>query len=107
MVASFKEFCKVYEESSNPVTTTGSETATDKPVVRRSSFAGNTVFDVCARRYHSCIKGKYRYHRYSKYVGDDDIGEAIRDYGRKNPASGIIVRNESTGEMVFLKRPKK
>ena len=34
-------------------------------------------------------------------------GEEIRSYGRKNPGVGIIIQNDKTGEMVFLRRPPK
>ena len=67
-------------------------------------FAGCIVFKVGSDAFHNCIRGKHPRHRYNKYVGEDDVGEEIRQYGRKNPGRGIIVQNAFSGEMVYLRR---
>lgn len=66
-------------------------------------FAGSEVFDVSADVFHKCRLGKLRYHRWSKYVGDDDMGQKIRDYGQQNPSASIVIRNAQTGAMMFLR----
>lgn len=90
----------------SPTNVTGANVSTDKPVVQTRKFANNTVFDVPGDKYHQCVKGKFRYHRYDKYVGNDDVGEAIRQFGRNNPGAGILVRDQDTGAMSYLKKPK-
>jgi hypothetical protein len=70
-----------------------------------STFAGNKVFVVPSDYYHNCKMGKSRYHKYEKYVGNDEIGETIRKYGRdrKNRNKPIIVQDERTGAMTYLR----
>ena len=41
--------------------------------------------------------------RYEKYVGNDDTGELIRQYGRNNPKAPIILKNSQTGAMLYLR----
>jgi hypothetical protein len=50
--------------------------------------------------------GKSRYNRYEKYVGNDKLGETIRQYGRTNPNSPIILKNSENGAMLYLKYGK-
>jgi len=70
-----------------------------------SMFAGNKVFVVPSDYYYNCKMGKNRYHKYEKYVGKDEIGETIRRYGRdrKNRKKPIIVQDERTGAMTYLR----
>lgn len=67
---------------------------------------GHRVFDVDSSAVWNSRNGKHPKHKYKKYVGEDDTGEEIRQYGRKNPKKGIILRNKNSGEMVFLRRNK-
>jgi hypothetical protein len=66
-------------------------------------FAGAKVFDVEPHRFHACRMGKRRYERYEKYVGNDEVGETIRQYGRQNRGRPIIVRNNVSGSMMYLR----
>ncbi len=70
------------------------------------TFMGHKVFDVDGEKVWKARNGKHPKHRYKKYVGEDQTGEEIRDYGRKNPKKGILLRNSKSGEMVFLRRGK-
>ena len=79
----------------------GKETKSEP--ITEASFAGNQVFVVPSEYYHNCKMGKSRYHRYEKYVGNDEIGETIRQYGRKNKRKPIIVQDEKTGAMTYLR----
>ena len=36
-------------------------------------------------------------------MGNDEIGETIRQYGRKNKRKPIIVQDEKTGAMTYLR----
>ena len=71
--------------------------------VEYEDFGGTRVYVVSNERWHSSRLGKSRYARYEKYVGNDKLGEAIRLYGRENPKSPIILKNEENGTMLYLK----
>ena len=51
--------------------------------------------------------GKKKHANYKYYVGEDDIGNQIREYGNSNPDNPIVLRDKSTGGMVFLRYGKK
>jgi len=74
-----------------------------KVMLRRKSFAGQTVFEVDDERFHKARLGKKKYIKYEEYVGNDDLGEEIRQYGRANPGRPIILQHEGTGAMMYLK----
>ena len=76
-------------------------------MLRRKKFAGNEVFTIDAERFNRCRMGKCRYHRYESYVGDDETGQQIREYGIKNPGKAIVVEDEKTGAMMFLRYGKR
>lgn len=81
--------------------TTGDPPVGKKVMMRR--FANNDVFSVDTQRFNNARLGKKKYLKYEKYVGDDEIGNAIREYGRKYPKKPIILQDEKTGAMVFLR----
>lgn len=66
-------------------------------------FAGNRVFKIPTHKYLTLRNGKKKYARYEHYVGDDEIGQEIRNYGNSNYGKGIVVEDESTGMMMFLR----
>jgi Asp-tRNA(Asn)/Glu-tRNA(Gln) amidotransferase C subunit len=66
-------------------------------------FAKNDVFVVDTERFNKARIGKKKYLKYEKYVGNDEVGNAIRDYGRKYPKKPIILQDELTGAMTFLR----
>lgn len=72
------------------------------PVGPNDLFAGAKCFDIDTGRYMKCRHGRKKREHYRKYVGDDDVGEAIRQYGRKNPKAPLLVRDKSTGAMMYL-----
>jgi Zn finger protein HypA/HybF involved in hydrogenase expression len=71
--------------------------------VQTEMFGGQKVFVVSPDRYFQSRLGKSRYARYEKYVGNDKLGEAIRQYGRNNPKNSIILKNSGNGAMLYLK----
>lgn len=75
-----------------------------KVVMRR--FANNDVFVVDTKRYLKSRFGKKKYRRYDECVGDDEVGCAIREYGLKYPNRPIIIEDEMTGAMLFLRYGK-
>jgi hypothetical protein len=72
----------------------------------RETFAGGDVFEVDTDRWMKSRFGKNRYHRYSRYVGSDKVGEEIRQHGRGTKRD-IILKDQQTGVMTWLTRRKK
>jgi len=84
--------------------TTGDPPISSKIMMRR--FANNDVFVVDTERYLKARLGKRKYLKYETYVGNDDVGNAIREYGRKYPKKPIILQDGKTGSMIFLRYGK-
>jgi hypothetical protein len=72
-------------------------------IKENTEFAGAPVFDVDMDTLMKSRFGKNRYHRYSKYVGEDETGEAIRKTGRET-AKDIVLKDKGTGTMMYLRR---
>lgn len=70
------------------------------------TFAGNQVFVVDDDRFANARLGKQKFHRWSKYVGEDELGIAIREYGVSNPRKPIVLKNSKTGAMIYLRYGK-
>ena len=66
-------------------------------------FGGVDVFAVDPNIYMKSRFGKKKFDRYKKYVGEDEVGEYIRMFARKNPKKPIILMDTSTGCMQFLR----
>ena len=84
--------------------TTGDPPVGSKVMLRR--FAKNDVFVVDTERYLKARLGKRKYLKYETYVGNDEVGNAIREYGRKYPKKPIILQDDKTGAMIFLRYGK-
>ncbi len=78
----------------------------DNPPVKKSKVLKrlNNVFEVDTKYFIRCSLGKRKYARYEQYVGNEPIGEEIRNYGNKNPTKDIIVRDKTSGVMQYLRR---
>ncbi len=72
-----------------------------------SMFGGRAVFRVPSDRYNKALRGRKKFEHYTTYVGRDEIGEEIRAYIRENPNAPVILEDETTGAMVFLKYGKR
>ena len=105
------------EESSAPSNTSSGGSIAglppDEPVVKkkkkkakRSIFAGCDVFDVSSDVYMKCKGAKGRYERYVKFVGEDSVGQEIREFGRSSPGKPIILRDSKYKTMTFLRYGK-
>jgi hypothetical protein len=70
-------------------------------------FGGKRVFKVPSDRYQKALQGKKKFKHYTSYVGRDEIGEEIISYINQNPDAPVILEDESTGAMVFLRYGKK
>lgn len=84
--------------------TTGDPPVPNKVMMRR--FANSDVFVVDTSRYLKARLGKRKFLKYETYVGNDDVGNAIREYGRKYPKKPIILQDDKTGAMIFLRYGK-
>lgn len=91
--------------SGNVAGMSGDGPNTPKVFMRR--FANNDVFVVDQDRYHKSRFGKKKFLKYETYVGNDEVGDAIRSYGRKYPNRPIIIQDEKTGGMLFLRYGRK
>lgn len=75
------------------------------PVVR-SKFAGSEVFQVPSEYFHKARMGKAKYAHYHRYVGKDAIGQTIRAFGNRHYGKPIIVQDEATQHMLYLRYGK-
>jgi hypothetical protein len=76
------------------------------PMVRRSkNFAGKAVFSVPPKLYDEARLEKRKYQRWTKYLEENSFDELapIREYANANPAMPIIIENEKTGAMCYVK----
>ena len=78
-----------------------------KKIKKGSKFAGSEVFMVKPETFMRARYGKRQYAKYENYVGNDVTGEAIRQYGRANPGKPIVLQDELTGSMIYLKYGRK
>ena len=76
-------------------------------MLRRKKFAGKQVFVVNSDSFHKAKLGKKKFEHYSSYVGRDEVGQEIREYARQNPDEPIILEDELTGAMVYLRYGKR
>ena len=80
-----------------------------KPLRRKPHdfFGGQPVFKVNSEAFNRALHGKGYKKHYSSYVGRDEVGQEIREYARQNPDSPIIVQDQVTGAMYYLKHGKR
>lgn len=69
-------------------------------------FGGKAVFKVPSDRFYKAKFGKKKYEHYTSYVGKDELGEEIISYIKENPNSPVILEDEKTGAMFYLKYGK-
>ena len=85
------------------VTTKGSMLRRKAP----KTFAGKAVFTVPSDRFYKAKYGKKKFEHYSSYVGHDELGSEIRAYIKENPNEPVILEDEKTGAMFYLKYGKR
>lgn len=76
-------------------------------MMKRKKFAGAEVFEVNSDWFHKARLGKRKHARYEHYVGTDEIGQAIREYGNADYSAPIIIQDERTGAMCYLRYGKR
>ena len=85
------------------VTTKGSMLRRKAP----KTFAGKAVFTVPSDRFYKAKYGKKKFEHYSSYVGRDEIGQEITEFAKTNKDAPIILEDEITGAMVYLRYGKR
>lgn len=74
---------------------------------KNDTFANADVFDVELEDVMKLPGPKLPHERFAKYVGTDpEQGEALRQHARKNWKRDIVLRDNKTGVMTFLRRRK-
>lgn len=77
----------------------------DKPLGEEpESFADTKVFTCNTETFLKCRLGKTPYARYSSFVGSDELGCSIRNYCISNPKKSVILKDEITGAMLYLRK---
>ena len=70
-----------------------------------STFAQMPVFKVDSSDFVRCQDVKKKYSRWSKHIDtNSDYGKKIHTYAQKNPKKSIIVQDDKTGHMVYLRK---
>lgn len=93
----------ILSEDMSAATTTGDVALVDRPM----NFAGQKVFKVPTTSFIKARMGKKKYTRWHNYVGEAENAEEIRSYALKNPKSAIILQDEQTGAMMYLRYGRK
>ena len=69
----------------------------------KGQFAGAAVFEVSSTLFHNLTMQKRKGKHWRTYLEEDDCYAEIREWAVKHPKSKIVVRNECTGEMRYVK----
>jgi hypothetical protein len=70
-----------------------------------STFAQMPVFKVNQDDFAKCQNGKKKHAHWNKHIDtESDYGKKIHGYAKKNPKSPIIVQDDKSGHMVYLKK---
>jgi len=92
-------------EDGPTVVTTGQAGLGTNPPGPSRRFAGAKVFKVPTTTFMRARLGKKKYARYRKILGEIDNGE-IRQYCLKNYKDPIVLEDERTGAMLYLRYGK-
>lgn len=72
-----------------------------EPGIKR--FAGSRVFKVPTKNFVMAKMLKRKFARFESYLGDPVLAKEISEYARKNHNEGIVLEDEQTGAMVYLR----
>jgi len=70
-------------------------------------FGGKAVFKLPSDKFYKARLGKKKFEHYASYVGRDEAGDEIRAYIKENPNAAVIIEDETTGAMFYLKHGKR
>ena len=70
-----------------------------------STFASMPVFKVNQDDFSRCQNGKKKHAHWNRHIDtESDYGKKIYTYARKHPKKSIIVQDDKSGHMVYLKK---
>jgi hypothetical protein len=69
----------------------------------KKKFAGSRVFKVPTKNFVMARMLKRKYARFESYLGDPVIAKEISEYANKNWKEGIVLEDEQTGAMMYLR----
>jgi len=70
---------------------------------RSDSFAGSAVFEVTSSLFYELKMAKRKGKHWRTYLNEDDCYQEIREYASTHKKGPIVVRNENTGEMMYIR----
>lgn len=70
-------------------------------------FGGRAVWVVPESMYYNAYLGKKRFDRFDQYLDGYELLDEIREYAREYWDMPIIIQNEKTGAMIYLKYGRK
>ena len=76
-----------------------------EPGIRK--FAGSRIFKVPTKSFVKARLLKRKYARFEQYLGDADVSKQIAEYANKNHREGIVLEDEQTGALMYLRYGKK
>lgn len=88
-------------------TIAGKDIRLGKKIKRRKELEKyeGKVFTVPSDLFERLKEGKIRGDRWSRYVDESsDLGRDIKTFSLRNPRLPVVIRNEETNELVFLRR---
>ncbi len=75
-------------------------------VVEKGKFAGHDTFIVPSDIFHNARNEKKKGKHWTKYIGHDEYGKAIRQHAKMNFSKPIILQDERTGCMCYARYGK-
>jgi hypothetical protein len=86
----------------------GSDVAAPEIPKPDSTFATMPVFKVSSDDFIKCQHGKQKHARWNKHIDtESDYGKKIHSYAKRNPNKAIIVQDNKSGHMVYLRKYSK
>jgi hypothetical protein len=77
-----------------------------EPGIKRKKFAGSPVFKVPTKSFVMARMLKRKYARFEQYLGDPDVAKEIAEYANANWKDAIVLEDEQTGAMMYLRYGK-
>ncbi len=78
------------------------------PIVEEcETFAGAVVFEVSTEVFYNTKNQKRKHKTWRKYLEEDDCLAEIREYANKHPHKPIVLKNRTTGEMLYARYGKR
>jgi hypothetical protein len=75
-----------------------------EPGIRR--FAGSRIFKVPTKNFIMARMLKRKYAKFEQYLGDPIVAKEISEYANKNWKEGIVLEDEQTGALMYLRYGK-